>query len=64
VICRIDEVIEACERLLLDAHELEPDEAVVEFKRRHSLLVMYQNIKECGFTVVSVTEANIKDLQV
>ena len=62
MICKIDEVIGAVERLLLEAHELD-FEAIDEFRHRHSLLVMYQNLRECGFTVVSVTEASVRDLQ-
>ena len=55
MICRTTEVIDALERILLDAREISYD----DFSHKHSLLVTYQILLDCGFDSVSITDAHV-----
>ena len=56
MICRTTEVIDALERILLDAREMSYE----EFNHKHSLLITYQILLDCGFGTVSITDAHVK----
>jgi len=60
LVFKIDEVIDVVERLITEAHN--NIDAIDEFKHRQSLLVMYQDLKQCGFKSVSVTKAIVKNI--
>lgn len=58
MICRTTEVIDALERILLEA---KLDTMTMEdFEHKHSLLVTYQILLDCGFNSVSITDAHVK----
>lgn len=58
MICRTTEVIDALERILLDA-KLDTM-SMEEFEHKHSLLVTYHILFDCGFESVSITDAHVK----
>jgi hypothetical protein len=57
LICRTTEVIDALERILLDA-KLDTI-TMEEFEHKHSLLVTYNILSDCGFDFVSITDAHV-----
>jgi len=58
LICRTTEVIDALERILLDAKL--GTMSMEEFEHKHSLLVTYHILSDCGFESVSITDAHVK----
>jgi len=55
LIFRTTEVIDALERILLDERVTNHD----DFNEKHSLLITYQILLDCGFSSVSITDAHL-----